>query len=257
MQYLNDAVGFLVHTESFPQRWYCGLWPEWLGWSHIVSDIFIGGVYIFLAYFVVYVGKKNGVIFLPLWSGMWFFLSCGSDHLIDALIFWHPVYVLQGLMKILQVISLCIFVPSFLLLELPRWWGPTKVQNIEAELRKKDLYWQSYANSASIAFYFCNTEGICTFANKPLYTLAGKPSRSLEGKDASKILFNKNRQALAGIELLSTESGSKVKCVIKLIPSYMGTDHIGTRVEVLPMADKTLLDYADDLRSHASRRTRK
>ena len=90
-------------TDGFPARWYCGDWPEWLGWTHICSDIII-----FISYQLIpvvalyYISRKKKVAFPPLFWLFGAFISfCGIGHLIEAIIFWHPVYPLAGYVKVL------------------------------------------------------------------------------------------------------------------------------------------------------------
>ncbi len=92
----------LFDTGDFPARWYCGEWSPGHGWLHIVSDIAIFGAYaaipITIALFVL---RRDDVPFPRIfWLFAAFIFSCGSVHLVEALIFWHPVYRVSGVMKL-------------------------------------------------------------------------------------------------------------------------------------------------------------
>ncbi|WP_442509373.1 PAS domain S-box protein [Novipirellula sp. SH528] len=91
----------LVDTRDFPARWYCGTWSSDVGWLHIVSDIAIFGAYFAIP--LVLMGFLLHRRDLPFPRVIWLFaafiLSCGITHLIEAGIFWWPVYRLSGLMK--------------------------------------------------------------------------------------------------------------------------------------------------------------
>ncbi|GAA5509641.1 PAS domain S-box protein [Novipirellula caenicola] len=91
----------LVDTRDFPARWYCGTWSLDVGWLHIISDIAI-----FAAYFAIPLVLMGFVLHrrdLPFPRVIWLFaafiLSCGITHLIEAGLFWWPVYRLSGVMK--------------------------------------------------------------------------------------------------------------------------------------------------------------
>ncbi|MCM8539726.1 MAG: PAS domain-containing sensor histidine kinase [Lentisphaeraceae bacterium] len=88
-------------TEGFPERWHCGDWPEWLGWTHIISDLVIFLSYQLIPIFaVVFISKKKNISFPPLfWLLGLFVCFCGFVHLIEAIIFWYPVYPLAGIVK--------------------------------------------------------------------------------------------------------------------------------------------------------------
>jgi signal transduction histidine kinase/FixJ family two-component response regulator len=92
----------LFDTDGFPARWRCGTgWTPEHGWLHIISDIAVFGAYtaipIVLAYFVI---RKRDVPFPRIfWLFAVFIFSCGFGHLIEAIIFWHPIYRFDGLVK--------------------------------------------------------------------------------------------------------------------------------------------------------------
>ncbi len=98
-------------TTGFPPRWQCGsAWADhpWIGWLHILSDIVI-----FLAYFAVpvvvmyFVRQRDDLKFPPIFYGFLalIFFSCGTVHLIEAGIFWWPVYTLSGMAKLLTALA--------------------------------------------------------------------------------------------------------------------------------------------------------
>ena len=95
----------LFDTSDFPARWYCG--DGWRsepanGWLHILSDVAIFGAYTaipcVLAYFIL---RRRDVPFPKiLWLFVAFIFACGFGHLLEAIIFWHPVYRFSGLVKL-------------------------------------------------------------------------------------------------------------------------------------------------------------
>ncbi len=99
---MGDFLLGLFDTSDFPARWFCGEWSAEHGWLHITSDIAI-----FLAYAMIpltiasFVLRRRDVPFPRIfWLFAAFIFSCGSVHLVEALIFWKPVYRLSGLMKL-------------------------------------------------------------------------------------------------------------------------------------------------------------
>lgn len=99
---MGDFLLGLFDTSDFPARWHCGDWTDGHGWLHISSDIAI-----FLAYAAIplsiafFVLRKRDVPFPRIfWLFAAFIFSCGSVHLVEAIIFWQPVYRLSGLMKL-------------------------------------------------------------------------------------------------------------------------------------------------------------
>ena len=98
-----DIFTGLFDTTGFPARWNCGVWSEELGWLHIYSDLAIWAAYTaipcVLAFFIL---RRKDVPFPRiLWLFVLFIFACGTTHLISAIIFWYPVYRLDGVVKLL------------------------------------------------------------------------------------------------------------------------------------------------------------
>lgn len=102
------AEFLLFDTSDFPPRWQCGHWSSLHGWFHILSDIAIAGAYsmipIALATYWWY--KRTELAFPRLfWLFAAFIFSCGATHLIDAMIFYAPVYRVSALMKVVTAVA--------------------------------------------------------------------------------------------------------------------------------------------------------
>lgn len=88
-------------TSGFPPRWHCGLWSASLGWTHIISDLLIFAAYftIPIALAVLVVRRRDAprpdlLILFAL-----FILCCGGTHLVEAIIFYEPVYRFAAALK--------------------------------------------------------------------------------------------------------------------------------------------------------------
>lgn len=97
-RWLEPIVYFFTHLldpVGFSPRWFCGTgWQPITGWFMIISDLLIFGAYISIPFILVYFLKKKPDITFPriLWLFAAFIFFCGISHLLDALIFWWPVY---------------------------------------------------------------------------------------------------------------------------------------------------------------------
>jgi signal transduction histidine kinase/CheY-like chemotaxis protein len=124
-------VSRLFDTSGFPPRWDCGAgWAQdpAVGWVHICSDLTVFAAYtaipVMLLYFVF---RKRTGSFLPIfWLFAVFILACGTVHLVEATLFWHPWYRLSALVKLLTagasvatVLALVRQMPRFLSLRMP------------------------------------------------------------------------------------------------------------------------------------------
>ena len=94
----------ILDTQSWPARWHCGTWSSFHGWLYITSDMIIWLSYfmipLILAFFV-YKKKTEPLPFRSiLFLFIFFILACGLTHLVDAAIFWWPVYKLSALIRL-------------------------------------------------------------------------------------------------------------------------------------------------------------
>jgi signal transduction histidine kinase/ActR/RegA family two-component response regulator len=118
-----DFLRNLFDTGDFPARWQCGNWSAGHGWLHIASDLAIFGAYTaipcVLAFFVL---RRKDVPFPRImWLFVAFIFACGTGHLIEAIIFWEPMYRLSGVVKLTTalvswgtVLALVVIVPQAL-----------------------------------------------------------------------------------------------------------------------------------------------
>jgi signal transduction histidine kinase/CheY-like chemotaxis protein len=101
-----DFFNNLFNTDGFPARWHCGTWTSGHGWLHILSDTAVFGAYtaipVVLAFFVM---RKRDLPFPRIfWLFAAFIFACGFGHLLEAIIFWEPVYRFAGLTKLATAI---------------------------------------------------------------------------------------------------------------------------------------------------------
>lgn len=123
---MREFFTTLFETGSWPARWYCGEWTSSLGWLHILSDCFIFGAYVAIPVVLLYFMVKRDDMVFPriLWLFAAFIFVCGTTHLVEAIIFWEPIYRFAGFLKFLTagvswmtVFALVQIVPQ--ILELP------------------------------------------------------------------------------------------------------------------------------------------
>lgn len=103
-QELSQFFPSLFDTQQWPARWECGTWSPFLGWLYIGSDFIIWVAYFTIPFmlfsFVYRRGKEVPFKAIFLWF-IGFILACGLTHLVDATIFWWPVYRLSAFLKFL------------------------------------------------------------------------------------------------------------------------------------------------------------
>ncbi len=128
MNQLFDFFALLFDTSSWPPRWHCGEWTDFHGWLYIVSDLAIWAAYFTIPFLLVFfVRKRRDVPFQTVFLlfGV-FILACGMTHLIDAIIFWVPVYRVSALVRFVTalaswgtIVALAKVLPQAMLLRSP------------------------------------------------------------------------------------------------------------------------------------------
>ncbi len=148
---LDWLVG-LFDSSGFLPRWRCGEWSAALGWTHIVADAAVFGAYTAIPLVLWLVAWRRGDLPFPrvFWLFGAFIFCCGTGHLVEALIFWLPVYRLDAVVKVATalvswatVAALIPVVPKAL--ALPRLADVNaslaaeiaRRESIEAELRER------------------------------------------------------------------------------------------------------------------------
>jgi PAS domain S-box-containing protein len=108
----DEAIGpfsWLLDTAPFPPRWKCGTWTAELGWLHIVSDAAIFAAYFMIPCVLLYFLLRRPDLPFPkiIWLFATFILACGFGHLVEAGIFWWPIYRFSGAVKAFTAIISC------------------------------------------------------------------------------------------------------------------------------------------------------
>ncbi|UUO07061.1 ATP-binding protein [Blastopirellula sp. J2-11] len=91
----------LFDTSDYPARWFCGSWTLETGWLHVISDAAIFGAYFAIPIVLLFFLRQRPDLPFPkiIWLFAAFIMACGFGHLVEAGIFWWPVYRFSGLIK--------------------------------------------------------------------------------------------------------------------------------------------------------------
>ena len=101
-----DLLRGIFDSSGFTPRWSCGLWSPLLGWTHIVADLLIFAAYFAIPLSLVLIVRKRRDAPYPGLLALFatFILCCGTTHLIEAIIFYEPVYRLSAIVKVATAI---------------------------------------------------------------------------------------------------------------------------------------------------------
>ena len=102
MHQVREFFNGFFSTSEWPPRWKCGYWSDFHGWLYIVSELAIWASYFLIPLIILnYIRKKNHLLQFNTAYIYFaaFILLCGSTHLLDALMFWVPMYRLNALLR--------------------------------------------------------------------------------------------------------------------------------------------------------------
>jgi PAS domain S-box-containing protein len=106
-----DFLLNLFSADGFTPRWHCGTaWTTEHGWLHILADQATCWAYFAVPVVVAYhvMGRRNTRFRRSFWIFFaLIFLSCGSVHLVESLMFWWPAYRLSALLKLITATASC------------------------------------------------------------------------------------------------------------------------------------------------------
>lgn len=142
-----DFFRNLLSGEGFIPRAQCGAWTPELIRLHNVSDFFIWTAYLAIPMVLVKFAysRRRELPFRQLFGlfGL-FILACGTTHLMDIVLFYHPLYKLSGLVKLITataswgtVIALFYVTPRALKMRSPEDLEREIIQrqSVESQLR--------------------------------------------------------------------------------------------------------------------------
>ncbi len=109
-----NPYGFMPHG-------FCFEWRPSVLWLHVISDITIALAYFGISFLLLYfVRQRRELPFQLLFILFGAFITlCGTTHLFDVWVLWHPDYYVQGVVKaVTAVVSMFTFIT--LIFVLPR-----------------------------------------------------------------------------------------------------------------------------------------
>ena len=198
----------LFDTTDFPARWYCGNWTELHGWVHIISDLLTFAAYTSIPLVLVYFVRKRGDVPFPRIFYLFcaFIFACGTVHLVEALIFWWPVYRFSALMKattavvswatvmaLIPVVPRALKLPALQKMNADLQHEVDERRHVEAFLRESESRFRAVVNTAVDGIVTINAAGRIIFANPAVEALFGYTREQLLGRNVNMLMPNPDR----------------------------------------------------------------
>lgn len=130
----------LLDVSDFPARWHCGRWTPSHGWMHIIADLIVFACYLAIPVALLTVKRKRRDIPVPWALTLFavFIVSCGFVHLIEAIIFYRPVYRLSGVVKTITAIASLATV-GYLIPIVPKLFALRSPRELESEIEQRKV----------------------------------------------------------------------------------------------------------------------
>jgi len=193
MSQLIDFVRDLFSSGGFMPHGHCYLWNSGILWLHILSDALIAAAYFSIPCTLVYFIRKRKD--LPFnWIFLCFaifIIACGTTHLMEIWVIWHPTYWLSGAVKALTALA---SVPTAILLVklVPQALAlPTaaalerardEAQRELVERTKVERKFRSLLEFAPDGIVIVDREGTIVLINSQTERMFGYPREELLGK---------------------------------------------------------------------------
>ncbi len=124
----------MFETDFMPHG-HCYFWKPAVLWTNVLGDAVIAIAYFTIPLLLIHFLKKRpDVKFRSVFYAFAaFILACGTTHVIDIISVWHPMYRLEGLVKIITaiisggtVIALAYLLPRIVNIPTPEQWKDAK-----------------------------------------------------------------------------------------------------------------------------------
>ncbi|AWH86506.1 hypothetical protein HYN59_15935 [Flavobacterium album] len=207
MDELGEFIEKFFDTGAFPPRWYCGKWSEFHGWLYIISDLAIWAAYFTIPLLLVsFIRKKKDLPFPKIfWLFVAFIVACGATHLIDAVIFWFPIYRVSAFVRLITaiaswatVVALYRIIPKALQLRTP-----LELEK-EVALRTTELHntvarMRFMADAMPQIVWTAKPDGTVDYFNKRACDYTGKEESQLHGWGWVELIHAEDRESTGSL----------------------------------------------------------
>ncbi len=252
MQSFFEFFKELFKTNDFMPRWVSGRWTEAHGWLYILSTIVIGLSYfaIPVMLFIFIKKKKNfpfkGVFFLF----SLFIIFCGITYILDAIMFWVPIYRLNAVLLFLTaIISAATVIALYKKLPLAlNLKSPEQLQKIiedqtaalvlaNQKLTESEEQFKALVNNNPDVITLMDAKLRYKFVNDSLSKLSNKSLSSYIGKTPCEVLPNHPHTEAFTSKLQNVlENGKKVEYEVESTVDKIGQAYF--LVQMIPLTNK-------------------
>ena len=189
---VDEYFSKFFDSSDFPARWHCGNWAEFHGWLHVCSDAAVFLAYMAIPLVLVFFLRKRKDIPFPAVFYMFvaFICSCGLTHLIEATIFWVPIYRVAGAMKFVTAVvswatvgALVFIMPDAVQLRSPASLAREVAERTE-QLRAAEALQRAILDTSPVGKLLVRNDGTIRYANQAALDFFRVARVDCEGRDA-------------------------------------------------------------------------
>jgi signal transduction histidine kinase/ActR/RegA family two-component response regulator len=189
MDYLRS-----IFDSGFMPHGHCFFWTTDILWLHVIGDVVTATAYYLIPFALAYFVRKRRHLPYPslfILFGI-FILACGTTHIMGVVTLWHPVYRLEGVIKIITALAsigtaivLYPVIPKALRLR-----SPEELEAVNVQLAEKN--WELAAGRESFrniverdpdGIAILGADGTIVFANPSSRAfLPGAPAEAVGGR---------------------------------------------------------------------------
>lgn len=240
--YMQEVIDFfkgLFATDLWPARWKCGYWSDFHGWLYIISDLTIWFSYFAIPVIIIgYLYKKKYELKYTHTYFLFasFILLCGSTHLIDASMFWMPMYRFNAIIRFLTgVVSL--FTVFHLIKILPDAFLQKTSVVLEKEIAKRAEIEKELSEA---------NEGLQAFAYMASHDLQ-EPLRKISMLTTRLYEENKNNVNESSKQWMEKTIAAAIR-MQKMVTDILALSSLSKEVELKPIDMNTVIrDVIADL----------
>jgi PAS domain S-box-containing protein len=183
---LEAWAAWLFDPSGLTPHGFCLLWEPGLIWTHALSDLATAAAYYSIpAALIIVARRRKDLVFRPVfWMFAAFITLCGTDHVMEVITLWWPIYGLQGVTKALMaVVSLLTAVLLWRL--LPQALAlPSRAQLREATeaLRKSEAWHRASFERSPVPVHTLDGEGVITGVSESWLALMGYRAEEVIGQ---------------------------------------------------------------------------
>ena len=246
-----DFFKKLFDSSGFMPRWECGKWSEGHGWVYILSNINIGISYLGIPMIMIFFIRKRKDVPFPRVFILFslFIIFCGLTHIVDAIMFWCPLYRLNAaLLFITAIVSSCTIIVLYKV--LPQAFNlksPQQLQKIIDEqtndlneynqkLKESEQQFKALVNKNPDVITLIDKNLRYKFVNDSLCSLYGRELESFIGKSPLEALPNYPNSIIFTEHIKETfKTGKPVNYEVTAL--YENKGQVYYAVEIIPLFD--------------------